>query len=961
MRWIAPVQYECNHYEEDFKESRDLCHGGTCEWIWGRPEYNRWYQSSRPSSDSLLCLYAIPGAGKTVLASHVIDRLTKRKDLVLYFFFKQSDADKETSFAAVRALVHQLLHLPNARHKHEFFDKIVNLMYSGAKTRAASFRALWDTFCIHVSKLPNIIIVLDALDECSDAEQLLPTLLSLARRGTSRILVTSRREAGVGALLEGVPSLHFGVAEVKEDIRLYIEHRISKSAKLSSDRVRPHVTEMLNAYSNGMFLWVVLVIKELELAVSSFDLLKAIKSPPRGMDDAYGRILRRLAVLNPSQITLCCRLLRWLVLAKRELRLDEVYEAIKHEYSWEFGAAGPQSLLSWKSELEVIGGSLVTVRNESISLMHLTAHDYLQRDPSQLGLEEELHKFFINAGVENARITSLCTTYLSSHCHAWEAHNGKIYLPQLKSALPFIEYACQFWLLHLVQSSPQELVKYRSELETFLLSRNPFYWIEFSVRLEEGGCTMIKFLVESLLDWVSLKWTEVSTKASQLISLLKFWGKSYLRLLTEWEQHMDRNPYIIHSVDPSTIFQSYDFGIRAHLEQCMMFQRHVVFHKVDTFTQKLSPPQNRCLTPRAFERQIIPFIFNRSRGIIISVEKGRWQTPRLLAQEMKSGRRLEPISDIEFYNIDVSVTMQSLAMSPDAQHFGVGYSWFDGCETVLYSSVWRISDCLDFKPERALDPWAIKIESSTTRLKQSVSSSQMIAFDGAGYVYCPTIRINLIDHSVGRLRFLPDEDARWGEFSFSKDGTVTAFVDYAKSTIALISSHGMKEIPSLKDGIAGLHVSNTGRYVIIRSINGYHSIYDRRSKRKTRLDPRLHPQSETLFRFNDADDLLFGAFEHANVVSRETTTIHLWAMEGSSFTHQAAHTREGIVSTMEVDDADRVLHIVSDGCIWSRLDYSALDLQELDSALVVRKYSRVEYEVSRDAKQLAVLHIGRSR
>jgi hypothetical protein len=31
MTWIAPIEYECNHYKEDFEAARELRHAGTCE------------------------------------------------------------------------------------------------------------------------------------------------------------------------------------------------------------------------------------------------------------------------------------------------------------------------------------------------------------------------------------------------------------------------------------------------------------------------------------------------------------------------------------------------------------------------------------------------------------------------------------------------------------------------------------------------------------------------------------------------------------------------------------------------------------------------------------------------------------------------------------------------------------------------------------------------------------------
>jgi hypothetical protein len=185
--------------------------------------------------DSLLWIYAIPGAGKTVMASHIIGQLTLAQDRpseVLYFFFKHFDTDKGSPIAAVRASAHQLLQSPSISGKHELFENLVDLMDRGGQTRASGFWGLWEVLRKHMLKLPDVVIVLDALDECSAAVQPVPRLLSLAQQGTARILLTGHREADLDAALRDVQILHMGVDEVSEDIRLFVEHRVWCSSKL---------------------------------------------------------------------------------------------------------------------------------------------------------------------------------------------------------------------------------------------------------------------------------------------------------------------------------------------------------------------------------------------------------------------------------------------------------------------------------------------------------------------------------------------------------------------------------------------------------------------------------------------------------------------------------------------------------------------------------------------------------
>jgi hypothetical protein len=903
----------------------------------------------------------------------MIEQWTQAKRMtsgVLYFFFKHYDADKGSPLAAVRALTHQLLHLRISGSEHAFLDQLAELMDRGGQARATNFRALWDEFCRHVSRLPPVIVILDALDECSAAAQLLPGLLSLARDGAARILVTSRREADLDAALKDMPSLHMGVEEVREDIRLYTEHTILHSAKLSDARVRSRIVRMLNARSKGMFLWVVLVIKELESIVSIAEIEEAIVSLPETLEGVYERIIRRLArTLNASRRVLCCKLLRWLTLATRALLLDEVNEALKLDYSSEPGSIFSPNLLLSDGELELICGSMATVRNRSIRLIHLTTHEYLQQDPTALQLGKELHAFFVNVGEENARITSLCTKYLSTLGDVQRQRDGEFDAQELRSALPFVEYASQNWLLHLVQSFPHALLHYELELEQFLRSRSPFFWIEHSMLLNPGSCALLQHRVKSLLDWLSSKWSQSSTEAAprnKLRGLLDLWGQSYNRLLSDWENAIEQDPQFVHHIDPSTIFLSRDYGVLEHLEKTMAYETQAILHEVDNFVATTSVPQNRRLLSNSSRSHQVSFVVDKKRGILIALEKKVWRIPRLHCQDMATGHRLEPISDIECSDVEQYFNLETAVISADSQYVGVVYSCRNGRMDELYSSVWKISDSLDFQPNSKPVPWAQKVFSMSTSTLAVGSASQIIAIGKDGYVNCPTSRIKLLDGTEQALPFLWSE-GNLLQFCFCSNGNMAAYYDRQLMTINIVEFEGGTESIKLEledsSELIQLHASPTGRYILLRfATRDRFTCYDRHSRRmSTLVNHSIRYLGDPLFCFSSSESFAFGAWNYSDEIGRETATIYMWSIEGSSFTLQATHKRAGIISAAHLDDGDNILHIVSDGCKWSRLQFYDGKIHDLDDALVIQKYERVVHKVSRDGTQLAVLHLGRSR
>ena len=212
IQWLAPTTYDCNHFEQDLEDARSIRHPGTCQWIEPKPLFQSWKTSKLGSDSSVLWIYAIPGAGKTVLASYLVDQarfmeqLTPNCHSTMYFFCMDADADKNSPLAIARALVYQLLQSPKLAKRQEFIGDLKLHKAAGGQSRAVSFKPLWNILCKYCRDLPDATIILDALDECSDTNLLLPDLLKLAHQGFAKVVITSRREPELVGTIERVPS-----------------------------------------------------------------------------------------------------------------------------------------------------------------------------------------------------------------------------------------------------------------------------------------------------------------------------------------------------------------------------------------------------------------------------------------------------------------------------------------------------------------------------------------------------------------------------------------------------------------------------------------------------------------------------------------------------------------------------------------------------------------------------------
>jgi hypothetical protein len=106
LNWLTPIDYGPQH--SDFLKRRQL---GTGQWLLATAEYQTWQNTDK---QTLFCP-GIPGAGKTILTSIVVDDLMTRfqNDLTIgiayiYCNFRRKDEQKINDLLA--SLLKQLLH-----------------------------------------------------------------------------------------------------------------------------------------------------------------------------------------------------------------------------------------------------------------------------------------------------------------------------------------------------------------------------------------------------------------------------------------------------------------------------------------------------------------------------------------------------------------------------------------------------------------------------------------------------------------------------------------------------------------------------------------------------------------------------------------------------------------------------------------------------------------------------------
>jgi hypothetical protein len=254
-RWLLPPDPSTN-YNKAIQQRQE----GTGLWFLQSDVYAYW----KKQRNSILWLHGIPGCGKTILSSTIIEDLTTLPSpAVLYFFFDFSDFHKQTLDNMIRSLINQLY------HKHDNTWRFVDSLYSSCEDghRQPRSESLCQIFLKMIDSLEQIYIVLDALDECrtrigSHNEGLLSWmegLMGLKQRNV-HLLVTSRPEQDIQSKLSDIVSKENVIALqsdlITSDINKYIHARVRKGNSLKRWREQPEVQDeiegVLMQKANGM-------------------------------------------------------------------------------------------------------------------------------------------------------------------------------------------------------------------------------------------------------------------------------------------------------------------------------------------------------------------------------------------------------------------------------------------------------------------------------------------------------------------------------------------------------------------------------------------------------------------------------------------------------------------------------------------------------------------------------------
>ncbi|KAK8243431.1 hypothetical protein HDK90DRAFT_409640 [Phyllosticta capitalensis] len=281
--------------------SLQLRHPGTGQWLIDHELFRRWQKT--PASK--LWLSGIPGAGKTVLASLIIEESLKgssNREAVAYFYCDYKDRDRQNPVKILGSLAAQISKQDESQESFKILEGFYAACHPpGRGSQFADAQMLVKSIQDMSVSFDEVSIIVDGLDECDDNQiEVVEVLCQLNADEYSNIrtLFLSRDEQVLRIHLEGTYN-HISIAAHNDDLRFYVEAEVElrvrkRRLRVKNPTLKQEIVERLVDGADGMFRWVVCQLDYLCELPDDAARRKALKNLPPDLFATYERILERV-------------------------------------------------------------------------------------------------------------------------------------------------------------------------------------------------------------------------------------------------------------------------------------------------------------------------------------------------------------------------------------------------------------------------------------------------------------------------------------------------------------------------------------------------------------------------------------------------------------------------------------------------------------------------------------------
>ncbi|KAJ7266734.1 ankyrin repeat domain-containing protein [Mycena rebaudengoi] len=294
IEWISLLNFFQRHDDISFARQE-----GMGIWLLEEAKFKDWV-----GAGAIFWCYGMPGAGKTVLSSAVVD------------YLREKPPSPNVGVAC-------------AYLNHKEMD-----MQSPENILAGLFDEMHAILSSTVADYSKVYLVIDALDEYPETKRHMLLKHLAALRPNINLLFTSRPHITPEMFFPNIPALEIRATE--QDIHRYLDAEIQNSFRLSKHvqsrpELRQEIESQIIGNVDGMFLLAKLQIDSLTTRNTIKAVREALKSLPTDLEHTYKEAMDRIESQSKEDRNIAKKILIWIANAKRPLSVAELREAIAIE------------------------------------------------------------------------------------------------------------------------------------------------------------------------------------------------------------------------------------------------------------------------------------------------------------------------------------------------------------------------------------------------------------------------------------------------------------------------------------------------------------------------------------------------------------------------------------------------------------------------------------------------------
>jgi WD40 repeat protein len=516
--------------EDDFTDFDSQRIGESCKWMIEKESFTTWRNSK---TSQLYWISAKPASGKSVLSGYVVKHLKDSALDCVFYFFADNDNLQSSVSLFLRSIAWQMASL-----NPQILQTVLQICMREDHISNMEARAIWNKLFLEgilkVELERRQYWVLDALDQCQADNELISFLLKTIDLANINILVTSRNNFETSNPYT-TPRDNIIVEEIlpedtESDISLYLEANMKNLPRFDEEARRSTAVTILKK-SAGCFLWVKLILKELQEVHMSTEIRQFIEEVPCGMDGLYLRLLDSMTRAKYGKL-LAKAIFTWAVCCVRPLRTDELYHALQMDVKDTIGSV--------EDIVATCGHFLYIDKQSRVQMIHPTARDFFLR--SNITSE-----FAIDKKLGHKKLAMTCLQYLNSDEMKAPRHHRLSVAIAVRKRSSFVTYACNCLHEHIshASSTDNDLLM---ALAKFLSSPNVLSWIEYLA--QNSDLNRVVQTGKALKNFLQRRRKHMFTFGPE-VTIVDSWGTDLIRLVGKFGKTLLSFPSsIFHSIPP---------------------------------------------------------------------------------------------------------------------------------------------------------------------------------------------------------------------------------------------------------------------------------------------------------------------------------------------------------------------------------------------------------------------------